>query len=486
MRKEALRVSHLYKRIGQKEVLTDFHMNLLEGETLGIMGLKGSGKTLLFHILTGKEEFDQGTLFFNEKRVDGKRWCCRNQIAMVGRESQLQQNMSIADNIFYLRKHYHHQIWTHKNKMEMRTKKELQNVGINLSPDTLICQLTRLESYMIEIVKRYIMGAKVIILDDFSEQYRTEEILKLNQLLDRMKQDGISFIISGYRLKNLQMCAERILFLVNGTTGKIVQNMKRNQIDENLIFQIFPSALPRRKKAELPKSEVLFSARDVSVNELEKATFDLHKGEILTIVDFETVHNENLFHCLMNPESILQGRIVYDHHPITRKDYAAKNNGILFADFNLENKIIEQMSLQDNLCMGNFNKVSRVGFYSKRSMEFIKKDFLEWYPSEQLKTCRDCRNLSEKDKMAILLYRIRMKKPRVILCNEPGRYTDALTFEMMRKQFWDLAESGTSILILTQNIEQNYMLTDRFLFWDRQGLKEFSVDTILFQNKIQN
>ena len=456
MRKEALRVLHLYKRFGQKEVLTDFHMNLLEGETLGIMGLKGSGKTLLFHILTGKEEFDQGTLFFNEKRVDGKRWCCRNQIAMVGRESQLQQNMSIADNIFYLRKH------------------------------TLICQLTRLESYMIEIVKRYIMGAKVIILDDFSEQYRTEEILKLNQLLDRMKQDGISFIISGYRLKNLQMCAERILFLVNGTTGKIVQNMKRNQIDENLIFQIFPSALPRRKKAELPKSEVLFSARDVSVNELEKATFDLHKGEILTIVDFETVHNENLFHCLMNPESILQGRIVYDHHPITRKNYAAKNNGILFADFNLKNKIIEQMSLQDNLCMGNFNKVSRVGFYSKRSMEFIKKDFLEWYPSEQLKTCRDCRNLSEKDKMAILLYRIRMKKPRVILCNEPGRYTDALTFEMMRKQFWDLAESGTSILILTQNIEQNYMLTDRFLFWDRQGLKEFSVDTILFQNKIQN
>ena len=39
MQKEVLRVSHLYKRIGQKEVLTDFHMNLLEGETLGIMGL---------------------------------------------------------------------------------------------------------------------------------------------------------------------------------------------------------------------------------------------------------------------------------------------------------------------------------------------------------------------------------------------------------------------------------------------------------------
>ena len=72
MRKEALRVSHLYKRFGQKEVLTDFHMNLLEGETLGIMGLKGSGKTLLFHILTGKEEFDQGTLFFNENMPQNK------------------------------------------------------------------------------------------------------------------------------------------------------------------------------------------------------------------------------------------------------------------------------------------------------------------------------------------------------------------------------------------------------------------------------
>lgn len=486
MQKEVLRVSHLYKRIGQREVLTDFHMNLLEGETLGIMGLKGSGKTLLFHILTGKEEFDQGTLFFNENRVYGEQWRCRNQIAMVGRESQLQQNMSIADNIFHLRKHYHHQIWTHKNKMEMRTKRELQNVGINLSPDTLICQLTRLESYMIEIVKRYIMGAKVIILDDFSEQYHTEEILKLNQLLDRMKQDGISFIISGYRLKNLQMCAERILFLVNGTTGKIIRNVKRNQIDENLIFQIFPSVSSRRSRVESQKSEVLFSASNVWADELQRVTFDLHRGEILTIVDFEAIHNENLFHCLMNPESISQGRILYDHHFVTRKDYTAKNNGILFVDFNLENKIIEQMSLQDNLCLGNFNKVSTLGFYNKRSMEFIKKDFLEWYPSEQLKMCRDCRSLSEKDKMAILLYRIQMRKPQIILCNEPGRYTDALTFEMMRKQFWNLAENGTSILILTQNIEQNYRLTDRFLFWDKQRLKEFPVDAILERNKIEN
>lgn len=88
-------------------------------------------------------------------------------------------------------------------------------------------------------------------MDDFSEQYRTEEILKLNQLLDRMKQDGISFIISGYRLKNLQMCAERILFLVNGTTGKIVQNMKRNQIDENLIFQIFPIGFTTAQKSRI-------------------------------------------------------------------------------------------------------------------------------------------------------------------------------------------------------------------------------------------
>lgn len=476
MRKEILRVSHLYKQIGRKDVLIDFSLNLYEGEILGIMGLKGSGKSLLFHILSGEEEFDKGTLFFNENKINGRRLLLKNQIAIVGKGSLLQANMSVMDNIFHLRKHYHHQVWIHEKKLRERTREELVNIGMDISPDALICQLTRIEGYMIEILKRYIMGAKVIILDDFSEKYSVEEILQLNQLLDRLKSRGVSFIVAGYQLQNLQMCAERILFLINGSTGKIIPNIKRNQINENMLFQIFPSELPPRERNTPEKKELLFRAENVHTENLNDITFDLYKGEILTVVDFEGVNNQSLFNCLMNPELILDGELIYKKRFLTRRDNALKNNEILFVDFNLENKIIEQMSLQDNLCMGVFHKVSTMGFFSNKSMEFIKKDFLQWYPSEILGKCKNCMHLSEKDKMAIMLYRIRLKKPQILLCIDPRRYTDALTYEMMKEQLWNFAGNGTAILILAQSVEQNYMLTDRFLFWDKGRLKEFTLE----------
>lgn len=112
-------------------------------------------------------------------------------------------------------------------------------------------------------------------------------------------------------------------------------------------------------------------------------------------------------------------------------------------------------------------------------MEYIKKDFLEWYPSETLKKCKNCEDISEQDKMAILLYRIRLKKPQMILCIDPRRYTDALTYQMMKEQMWEFAESGISILIMAQNVEQNYRLTDRFLFWEKEKLISSSFEKMI-------
>lgn len=479
MKKEILRVQHLYKSQGRTEILKDFSMNLYEGEVLGIMGLKGSGKTLLFHILTGIEEFDAGTLFFDENRISGKRTTLRKYIAMVGKEPQLQKNMSVMDNIFHIRKHYHHQIWIHEKQIRIQAEAELKALGITIDPEVLICQLTRIESYIIEIVKNYIIGARIIILDDFSEEHNADEILKLNDLLEKLKSKGVSFVIAGYQLQNLQMCAERILFLVNGTAGKIITNRKRNQIDEKQIFQIFPP-MARQKKRQVRKGQkLLFWAEKVCMDKLQDISFSLYQGEILTLVDFENVNNQQLFEGLMNPELIRSGNFFYKDHVITQKDFSLNSNNILFVDFNLKNKVIGQMSLEDNLCMGNFNKVSKAGFYSRKSMEYIKKDFLEWYPSETLKKCKNCEDISEQDRMAILLYRIRLKKPQMIWCIDPRRYTDALTYQMMKEQMWEFAESGISILIMAQNVEQNYRLTDRFLFWEKEKLIASSFEEMI-------
>ncbi len=472
MRKEILRASHLYKRVGNVLILNDFSMNLYEGEVLGIMGLRDSGKTLLFHILSGEEEFDAGTLFFDEQKLEGNKLQLRNKIALVKKESALEKNMTVTDNIFHIRKHYHHQFWVHERLYRSQAKEQLERVSLAIDPDSPVSELSEIECYMIEILKGYIMGARIIILDDFAQEHTKTEYFQLNALIEKLREQGVSFLVAGYQMQNLQIYSERILFLVNGTTGKIVCNKRRKQINENLVFQTAPAEKKKKREIIRENKTEVFRAEGICTPELQDISFSLYQGEVLTLVDLSNSKNQSLFDCLMHQEQVISGDFYYRKHCLTKKSRFIKRGEILFVDFNSQNKIIEPLSLQDNLCIGNFHKVSAAGFYSRKSMNYIERDFLAWYPSEALINRKNCFHLSEKDKMAIVLYRMRLQRPKMMICVNPDRYTDAQTYLMVQQQLQEMAQTGTSILILSANVERSYQLTDRFLFWENGRLKE--------------
>ena len=57
-----LSAEHLYKNYGMKGLLQDTSLYLNERERIGIIGLNGSGKSVLLSILAGLETPDQGTI----------------------------------------------------------------------------------------------------------------------------------------------------------------------------------------------------------------------------------------------------------------------------------------------------------------------------------------------------------------------------------------------------------------------------------------
>jgi putative ABC transport system ATP-binding protein len=98
-------VSKSFRRGSERvEVLDDLHLNVQEGEFLGLMGPSGSGKTTLLNLIAGLDTPDQGEVWVGDQLVSGMsegqlaRWRTRH-IGFVFQFYHLMPVLSAYENV---------------------------------------------------------------------------------------------------------------------------------------------------------------------------------------------------------------------------------------------------------------------------------------------------------------------------------------------------------------------------------------------------
>ena len=60
-----LELRNINKGFGEKQILSNFSLNIPEKQILAIVGPSGGGKTTLLRMLAGLETIDSGQIFYN-------------------------------------------------------------------------------------------------------------------------------------------------------------------------------------------------------------------------------------------------------------------------------------------------------------------------------------------------------------------------------------------------------------------------------------
>ncbi|MDF7672586.1 amino acid ABC transporter ATP-binding protein [Lactobacillus sp. ESL0701] len=227
MAKEILRVEHLNKFYGDRQVLHDINFKLEEGEVLTLLGPSGSGKSTLLRCLNGLEQFNEGAIYFKGQKITptDQNWQeLRQKIGMVFQSYDLFPNLTVMENILLA-----------PTKVQKRPAAEvkdealklLDRVGLVKYVDAYPRELSGGQKQRIAIVRALAMHPEVMLFDEVTASLDPEMVRGILQIMTTLaKKDHMTMIIVTHEMNFAAQIADQVLFLED---GKIIENTPGEQ-----------------------------------------------------------------------------------------------------------------------------------------------------------------------------------------------------------------------------------------------------------------
>ncbi len=223
-----LQAKGLSKRFGGVFALRSVDISQAEGETLGMIGPNGSGKTTFVNAMTGMIQLDEGSIDFGGRAVVGLR---THQIAHAGLVRTYQAvrvfgKLSVRDNLATAR-------LLHRGKglSDAEVTELLQWLTLTRRLDERAGALTLFEQRRLELAVRLVLRPRLIMLDEPVGGLAANEVREMINLLKELRLRCSIFVIE-HTMKVIRELADRVAVLIagekiaDGPPGQILKDQR--------------------------------------------------------------------------------------------------------------------------------------------------------------------------------------------------------------------------------------------------------------------
>ncbi len=205
---------NLCKRFGGVHALRNVDVTQRAGETLGMIGPNGSGKTSFVNAVTGELALDSGKVDFAGSDITGVRphKVADEGLARTFQAVRLFGKLTVRDNLqtamLVLEDPAH--------TLEAAERVELlQWLKLDNRLDAMAGSLTLFEQRRLELAMRLMMRPRLIMLDEPVGGLAPSEIRAMMQILQELKSRCSIFVIE-HTMRVIRELADRVVVLITG------------------------------------------------------------------------------------------------------------------------------------------------------------------------------------------------------------------------------------------------------------------------------
>lgn len=212
-----IKVEHLKKSFGKKEVLKDISANVEKGKVISIIGTSGSGKSTFLRCLnvletptSGKIIFDgQDLTHISEKELD----ILREKMGMVFQSFNLFPNMNVIENVKLAPMKVK---GVSEEEAEKRALELLDKVGLKDRAKQYPSSLSGGQQQRVAIARALAMDPEVMLFDEPTSALDPEMVGEVLKTMQDLADSGMTMVIVTHEMGFAREVSDEVWFMADG------------------------------------------------------------------------------------------------------------------------------------------------------------------------------------------------------------------------------------------------------------------------------
>ena len=207
------KVNKFYKN--HYQALNNVSLNIKRGEIFALLGPNGAGKTTLINSICGLSYHSSGSIKVAGINLENNRKAVKAMIGLVPQELHLEAFDTVFSNVCYSRG-----LWGLKNDYDY-INNLLKKLKLYEKRDSLLIQLSGGMKRRVLIAKALSHNPKILFLDEPSAGVDVELRQEMWQIIYKLKEEGVTIILTTHYLKEAEEMCDRIGILNKGSLAAL-------------------------------------------------------------------------------------------------------------------------------------------------------------------------------------------------------------------------------------------------------------------------
>lgn len=215
-----IEIKDLNKSFGDNHVLRNFNLNLPKGENIAVLGLSGSGKSVLIKCIIGLMQPDSGSIHVFGKNIaelsTSELDKLRMRMGFLFQSNALYDSMSIRENLLFpLRRHG---VEKTPDELDRLVSEALNNVELPHTEHMMPSELSGGMKKRIALARTLILKPEIILYDEPTTGLDPITSKGISTLIKeiQVKYNASSLMIT-HDLENIRIVATKVAMLIDGT-----------------------------------------------------------------------------------------------------------------------------------------------------------------------------------------------------------------------------------------------------------------------------